>query len=84
MPQVWEFVFLMLILKIPILYLAWVVYWAIKAEPTPPEYAALPAELRPVPRPPWERPARPRGRRRGPHGAPSRGYARTARAQAAL
>jgi len=81
MPQVWEFVFLMLILKIPIVYLGWVVYWAIKAEPAPPEHAALPAELRPEPRPPWGRPSRPR---RGPHGTPSRGYPRTARARASL
>ena len=32
---VWELVFLMVILKIPILYLCGVVYYAIKAEPTP-------------------------------------------------
>ena len=29
----WELIFLMVILKIPIAYLCWVVYWAIKAEP---------------------------------------------------
>lgn len=82
MPQVWEFVFLMLILKLPIAYLAWVVYWAIKVEPKPPEHAALPVWPDPEPRAPWTRPTRPRPRR-GPHGWPARGYARSARARAA-
>jgi hypothetical protein len=34
---VWELIFMMLILKIPIAYLCFVVYWAVKAEPKPPE-----------------------------------------------
>jgi hypothetical protein len=80
MPQVWEFVFLMLIMKLPIAYLCIVVYWAVKAEPRPPEFAALPARLEPPePRPPWSRPTRMRPRRRGPHGSPSRHYERSAR-----
>jgi len=33
---VWEFIFMMLVLKIPIVYLGLVVYWAVKAEPKPP------------------------------------------------
>ena len=33
--SVWEIVFLMVILKIPIVYLCSVVYYAIKAEPRP-------------------------------------------------
>jgi hypothetical protein len=71
---VWEFVFMMVILKIPIVYLGLVVYWAVKAEPQPPEPALLPAEStdpEPEPRPPW-RPVRPRRPRRGPHGSPVR------------
>ena len=81
MPQVWELVFMMLILKIPIVYLCWVVYWAIKAEPKPPLEPALktlPRDPEPRPRPgrPSRRPSRlPRG---GPHGAPCRTYARQA------
>ena len=29
---------MMLILKLPLVYLCWVVWWAIKAEPLPPEH----------------------------------------------
>jgi hypothetical protein len=83
-PQVWEFVFLMLILKLPIVYLCWVVYWAIKSGPRPPEYAVVPARLEPEPRAPWSRPGRPRPRPRGPHGSPMRSYRRTARVHAGL
>lgn len=35
--MVWEIVFMLVVLKIPIVYLCVVVWWAIKAEPTPPE-----------------------------------------------
>ena len=44
-----EIVFLMLILKLPIVYLCGVVWYAIRAEPKPPEAAIVPAELRPGP-----------------------------------
>ena len=74
---------MMLILKIPIIYLCLVVYWAVKAEPKPPEPALLPAVLDPEAGPPtpWTRWRTPRRRPRGrPHGSPARGYARTARA----
>jgi hypothetical protein len=81
-PRVWEFVFLMVILKLPIAYLCWVVYWAIKAEPRPPEPAVLPARLDLEPRPPWSRPRRLRPRPGGPHGSPVRCYRRTARVHA--
>ena len=79
--MVWEFIFLMLIMKIPIVYLCSVVWWAVKAEPRPPELAALVAVLSdgPEPRSPWSRPAR-RPRRPGPHAAPPRGRLRAARA----
>ena len=35
----WEIVFMLVILKIPIVYLCVVVWWAIKAEPAPPNLA---------------------------------------------
>jgi hypothetical protein len=76
---VWELIWLMVIMKIPILYLCWVVYWAIKSEPRPEQSAALV--------PAWDdsdpsvwRPRHDRPRRPGPHGRPTRGYARTRRA----
>lgn len=37
----WEIVFMMLILKIPIVYLCVVVWWAIKAEPLPPDLVGV-------------------------------------------
>ncbi len=80
----WELVFIMVVLKVPIAYLCYVVWYAIKAEPRgrggsagvrvlpdspPPSYDGLRRGLR-------RRPPR-------PHGGPSRVYARTARAAAA-
>ena len=66
-----EILFMMVVLKLPILYLAAVVYWAVKAEPRPYEGALLPvAEERPPPAP-SRRPG-PRPRRGGPHGSPTR------------
>ena len=74
----WELIWLMVIMKIPILYLCWVVYWAIKSEPQPEEPATVavrsddgPSSWQPQPRP----------RRPGPHGHPTRTYARTRRAR---
>jgi hypothetical protein len=59
----WELIFMLVILKIPIAYLAFVVWYAIKAEPgpdnTPGEYSVWR---------PWHRPEGPRPRRGGPHG----------------
>jgi hypothetical protein len=80
----WELVFLMVILKIPIAYLCYVVWYAIKAEP---RGRGGPAGVRVTPDPPppsYDR-FRPRSRRRPPrpHGGPARVYARTARAAAA-
>jgi len=37
---IWELVFMLVILKIPVVYLCWVVWWAVRAEPLPPEGAA--------------------------------------------
>jgi hypothetical protein len=75
---VWELIWLMVIMKIPILYLCWVVYWAIKAEPRPEQPAALLVTGDDGAPPAWRPPRRPR--RPGPHGRPARGYARTRRA----
>jgi hypothetical protein len=75
--MVWEFVFLMFVLKIPIVYLCLVVYWAIKAEPRPPgpvRTSAIDDDLEP--RSPW----RPRGRRNGPRRGPERAPLRARRA----
>ncbi len=84
--MVWEAVFLLLVLKIPIVYLCLVVWWAIKAEPLPEEGAALVARVEPTDPPmcDWRRrrrlaPTRGRGPRRGPGPVP----ARTAFARAA-
>jgi hypothetical protein len=75
---VWELIWLMVIMKIPILYLCWVVYWAIKSEPLPEQPAAVVAADDGSDPTPWS--PRQRSRRRGPHGRPTRGYARTRRA----
>jgi hypothetical protein len=69
---------LMVIMKIPIVYLCWVVYWAIKSEPRPEQPAALVA-TDDGSEPPWRRPSR-QPRRPGPHGRPTRSYARPRRA----
>jgi hypothetical protein len=77
----WELVFLMVILKIPIVYLCYVVWYAIKSEP---RGRGGPAGVRELPEPPspgYDR-FRRRSRRRPkrPHGGPARVYARTQRA----
>jgi hypothetical protein len=79
---VWELIFLMFILKIPIAYLCWVVWWAIKAEPKPEEEEPVRVIV------PHDSPPN-RPRRRGPlrpvrpHGGPARRYARSQRVAAA-
>lgn len=72
----WEIVFMLVILKIPIVYLCCVVWWAIKAEPRPAEGAVLVVADDLGDGPGWWRPPRSR-RRPGPHGSPVRGYRRT-------
>lgn len=81
----WELIFIMVILKIPIVYLCYVVWYAIKAQPR--GGGDGPAGVRVIPdQPPpsYDRHRR-RSRRRPPrpHGGPARVYARTARAAAA-
>jgi hypothetical protein len=81
----WELIFIMVILKIPIAYLCYVVWYAIKAEP---RGRGGPAGVRVLPDSPppnsYDR-FRRRTRRRPPrpHGGPARVYARTERAAAA-
>jgi hypothetical protein len=79
----WELIFMMLILKIPIVYLCLVVYWAVKSEPQPPEPALLPVLPETGPEaPPWAWVARRRPPRRPSRGGPHtpRGDLRRARA----
>jgi hypothetical protein len=77
--SVWEILFLMLILKIPIVYLCFVIYYAIKAEPRPEAGATVTAELGPDPDEGGPGPRRRRlpGRFPRPHGGPVRRYPRT-------
>ena len=79
--SIWEIVFLMVILKIPIVYLCLVVWYAVRAKPAPGggEGAGVRSD------PDWPGPGRGRGRPgrrvgpRRPHGGPARAYPRTAR-----
>jgi hypothetical protein len=72
----WELIWMLVILKIPVVYLCLVVWWAIRAEPRPLEPAAVAVRAEPEP-PAWRfSRTRPRGPARGPHGTPSRGYRR--------
>ncbi len=71
---------MLVILKIPVVYLCAVVWYAIKAEPELETGDADATEqLSPRPWRPWQswrRPDQPRPRRGGPHGSPERTYAR--------
>jgi hypothetical protein len=62
-----EIVFLMLVLKLPILYLIGVVWWAVRAEPRPAEPASLLVPAPGDPQPFHGRPGPRRPRRGGPH-----------------
>ena len=75
---------MLIVLKIPVVYLCAVVWWAIRAEPDPLEGAALP--VAPRPEPPacdWRRTVAARRRDRrppaGPKGSRLPGRAATAR-----
>jgi hypothetical protein len=81
--MVWEAIFLLVILKIPVVYLAYVVWWAIRAKPEPPpeplEGAVVTPPLDPEPRAAWS--VLRRGPRRTPprlrpHGSPGRRFVR--------
>jgi hypothetical protein len=64
----WFTIWFMVILKIPILYLAWVIWWAVK---DPPDAWADNGDAELGGGPGW-RPRDRRGRRGGPHGSPER------------
>jgi hypothetical protein len=73
--SVWEAIFMLVVLKIPMVYLAVVVWWAVRAEPAPSqggEDVSVLVPLTPCGWEDWKR-RRPRRPRRGP------GRARTAR-----
>jgi hypothetical protein len=75
-------VFLMVVLKIPIVYLCCVIYHAVKSEPHKGEPEPVRVRVSPEdPLPGFDR-IRPRVRRRPPrpHGGPGRAYSRTSRA----
>jgi hypothetical protein len=73
-----EIVFVLVILKIPVAYVGWVIWWAIKAEPeVGAEGGTEGVNWSPWRRSPSDSPARPR--RGGPHGAPARGASRAPR-----
>jgi hypothetical protein len=74
----WELIFMLLILKIPIVYLGWVVWWAVKAEPDVQADGPAGQEWKP-----WKPPHGPRPRRGGPHGSPVREAGRARRRERA-
>jgi hypothetical protein len=70
----WEIVFMLVVLKIPLVYLCLVVWWAIRAEPIPgdgPEPLPVGMPLDEGPRRWWR--AKRRRPRPGPHGSAVRG-----------
>lgn len=70
--MVWEAIFLLIILKIPIVYLCGVVWWAIKAEPAnEPPIEPVPVADTPSPESPRHDP-RPARRRAAPGRSPRR------------
>jgi len=73
----WEIVFMVVILKIPVAYVGWIVWWAIKAEPEP----GVEGGTEGIPLRPWRRrpPASGPSERRFSRGTPSRSGARTSR-----
>lgn len=75
----WELIWMLVILKIPVIYLSLVVWWAIRAKPEPLEPALVLVTAEVDPRAGWRFLRGPRRPRRGPHGTPSRGYRQVAR-----
>jgi hypothetical protein len=66
MGEVVPIIFLAVILKIPVLYGMWLIYWAVKAEP---ELEDMPGEADDHSFRRFRRsPTKPKGPRRGPHG----------------
>jgi hypothetical protein len=76
----WAMVFMLVLLKIPIVYLCAVVWWAIKSEPRPEAPAALVPADDPFRGRPWRKPGPSRGRApRGPVRRPAARRAARAR-----
>ncbi len=75
----WEIIFMVLILKIPLVYVCWVIWWAIKAEPV---VGAEGEPAQAINWKPWQRPSGSRSRRGGPHGGRLRRRAHGARRRA--
>lgn len=73
---------MLVILKIPVVYLCGVVWWAIRAEPHPLEGAGAPASLGPAPTLDPGCPWRAAPRRPSPRGGRSVGARRAAQARA--
>ncbi|HXH89689.1 MAG TPA: hypothetical protein VNI55_13910 [Gaiellaceae bacterium] len=76
--MLWELVFMLVILKIPVVYLCAVVWWAIRAVPEPLEGAGRLVSLEPSPTCDWSN-----GRRRRRPGRPSPRGGRAVRARRA-
>ena len=73
----WLGIVFLVLLKIPILYVCWVVWWAIKAEPE----VGTQGGNEGINWKPWQRPPGSRPPRGGPHGRFSRKAKRVERAQ---
>lgn len=86
--SVWEALFMLVVLKIPVVYLSAVVWWAIRAEPVPEGGSDEPRSLVPLTPCGWDDWRRRRARRRlsrgplrpvRPVGPPSQAHARAGR-----
>jgi hypothetical protein len=64
---IWPIVFLGVVLKVPVFFALWLVWWAARAEPQPEDSPPAEGEEHRFPRFRRE-PAGPRRPRRGPHG----------------
>jgi hypothetical protein len=69
----WTFIYLMLILKLPILGLLYLVWWSVRQEPEDAPAADDDGGIKTHPQghPRHPRPPLPRSPRRGPHGTPA-------------
>lgn len=84
--MVWTTVWFLLILKIPVAYLAWVIWWAVKDPPQPrpgePARVREPSDGLDPSGSRFPRRLFPRPRHPGPHGSPARRGPRIALARA--
>ncbi len=81
MEGVWPIVFLAVVLKIPVFFGIWLVWWASKSYDEFAEDERPGAEDHGFRR--WRREPRPKGPRRGPHGGTAAAHCRTAHPAAA-